>query len=82
MEITDCKKTPVGPSDFESRLSTCTEVLITKGKKLLRLDPKTDGEEILAQAIGRSGTLRAPTTQQGELLIVGFSEEAYSQLSS
>ena len=68
----DCKKHPLKPDDLIERLSSVERVLITKGRKLLELDPSSDREEIVSIAIGRSGNLRAPSLQKGGLLIVGF----------
>lgn len=52
-----------------------------KGKKILDLHPKNDERTIVEEAIGRSGNLRAPSLRHGELMIVGFSEEAYLELT-
>ena len=76
----DCKKHPLKPDDLVERLSTVDRVLITRGRKLLELDPTSDREEIVSIAIGRSGNLRAPSLQKGGLLIVGFDEGAYQEL--
>lgn len=62
-------------------LKDVRRVLVSKGKKLLHLDPSVDEEQILSAAIGRSGNLRAPSLRYGELLIVGFNEEAYGELA-
>jgi len=62
-------------------LKDVRRVLVCKGKKLLDLDPSGDEEKILSTAIGRSGNLRAPSLRHGDLLIVGFSEEAYGELA-
>ena len=37
-------------------------------------------EEILNQAIGRSGNLRAPTIRMGDTFIVGYQDDLYQQL--
>lgn len=78
----DCKKSPLGPTELETRLDACQRVLLTKGKKLLELDPLEDREAVLAQAIGRSGNLRAPTLEHEGLMIIGFHEEAYHSLTT
>ena len=41
--------------------------------------PAAREETILAAALGRSGTLRAPTLRIGERLYIGFGEGLYSQ---
>lgn len=57
-------------------------VWVTKGKKLIRFDPATaaDDDEIAALILGRAGTLRAPAFLTDRVLMVGFSEEAYTEL--
>ena len=37
-------------------------------------------EEIMSQAIGRSGNLRAPALKVGDVYIIGFSEEMYKSI--
>lgn len=71
---------PIDSSALAERLSEVNRVLVTKGKKILDLDPSSDKQEILDTAIGRSGNLRAPSIRHGKLMIVGFSEDAYQEL--
>ena len=45
-------------------------------------DPSKDSKEaILAQALGRTGNLRAPALLIGDRLFVGFSDSLYAQIS-
>ena len=58
------------------------EVWVTKGKKLFQFrwsDGATE-DEVAALILGRSGTLRAPAFQAGNVFMVGYSEEAYAAL--
>ena len=57
-------------------------VWVTKGKQLIRFDPATGASEyeIASLILGRSGTLRAPALLAGRVFMVGFSEDAYSEL--
>ena len=57
-------------------------VWVTKGKRLIRFDPAADAsdDEIAALILGRSGTLRAPAFLAGEVFMVGYSEDAYTEL--
>ena len=49
-------------------------------KKVLHLEPKKDGKEaVLAEALGRSGTLRAPTLRLGSRYLVGWGEPLYAE---
>jgi hypothetical protein len=77
----NCKKVPIDAQALTARLGEVDQVVVTRGKKLLELDPRKDREEILKTAIGRSGNLRAPSLQSGKLLIVGFTEAAYAKLT-
>jgi hypothetical protein len=78
----NCKKVPIDVDGLTARLDEVSRVLVTRGKKLLELDPNQDREEILKTAIGRSGNLRAPSLRHGDLLLVGFSEGAYRDVLS
>jgi arsenate reductase-like glutaredoxin family protein len=59
-------------------------VWVTKGKKLIHLDPVSDAsdDDIAQLILGRSGTLRAPAFRVGRVFMVGFSEDAYGALFS
>jgi hypothetical protein len=62
-------------------LSSGEKIIITKGKKVLEYDSKdADRFEILKAALGRSGSLRAPTLRIGKKWIVGFNAELYESL--
>ena len=59
-------------------------VWVTKGKKLFQFtwaDGATN-KEVAALILGRSGTLRAPAFHAGDIFMVGYSEEAYTDLFS
>lgn len=56
---------------------------MAKGKKIVSFDMKTDppnDETLLAHLLGPTGNLRAPTIRKGNTLLVGFSDEAYTQV--
>ena len=59
-------------------------VWVTKGKRVVRFDPASDAsdDDIADLILGRSGTLRAPALLAGRVFMVGFSEEAYTDLFS
>ncbi|MCC6521243.1 MAG: hypothetical protein IT373_01150 [Polyangiaceae bacterium] len=60
-----------------------TEVVVAKGKKVVRFDmrksPPSD-DDLAAAILGPSGNLRAPAVRQGGKLYVGFSDETYAAL--
>lgn len=61
-------------------INSATTVYIAKGKKFIEFDPNGGAkEEILKNALGRSGTLRAPTFKVNDKVIIGFNEELYEQ---
>ena len=79
-EEVNCKKELIDSAELSLRLSKLSKVFVTKGKKVLELDPETDKEEILSTAIGRSGNLRAPSVRHRGILVVGFHETTYASL--
>jgi len=71
-------KDPVEADEALSLLGGVTELLVAKGKKILRFDLTADrpaDDELLALLLGRSGKLRAPTIRVGSRLLVGYNEE-------
>ena len=68
--------------DALAKAKTANEVLVAKGKKLLRFDTKSgvDDDELASVILGRSGTLRAPAIQVGKTLLVGFHAEGYEEI--
>ena len=79
-ETVDARKASLGEEAAWQLLSGAAEILVAKGKKVQSYNPEVDAKEaILAAALGRSGTLRAPTLRIGERLYIGFGEGLYSQ---
>ena len=79
-EITDARKEKIEGDNAWNLLSSAREVVVGRGKKFTVFRPATDDQQtILKQTLGRTGNLRAPTLKIGDRLIVGFSEEMYSQ---
>jgi len=61
-------------------IKTYKTVVIGKGKKFQKFEPVEENrEEILKEAIGRSGNLRAPSIKFGDKLIVGFNDEMFEE---
>lgn len=59
------------------------KLIAIKGKRVTTFDLKRDrpDDEILLQHLmGPTGNLRAPTARIGKTLVVGFNEEAYTEL--
>ena len=74
----DARKEKIVAEQAWEILQKASEIIIAKGKKTIRLSPNPTGKEaILSAALGRSGTLRAPTLQLGSTIMVGFNQELY-----
>lgn len=59
-------------------LSAADAVLTARGKSTKVWDPAKDPrEDILADVMGRSGNLRAPTVRVGNVFLVGYNEAMY-----
>lgn len=61
-------------------LSQAKDVYVVNGRKIQHWQPdESNKEAILAKAIGRSGSLRAPTIKVGDTYIIGFDETLYDE---
>ena len=55
-------------------------MIVAKGKKLTTFQVgKSTSDEAIDAMLGPTGNLRAPTLRSGQLLLVGFNEEAFEQ---
>lgn len=80
--LVDARKEPLSGEEAWDLLSGLKEILVAKGKGYQVFDPCVDAKElILAQVLGRTGNLRAPSLRIGDRILVGFSEALYSQFS-
>lgn len=78
--IVDARKEALAAEEAWKLLAGVREILIAKGKNYQVFDPQKDSREaILAQALGRTGNLRAPALLIDNRLLVGFSDGLYSQ---
>lgn len=79
-EIAD--KTPasrkLGRSDAEALLAEAETLYVAKGRKRTELPASEEGAADLM--LGPTGNLRAPVVRVGTTLIVGYHEEALSQV--
>lgn len=81
-QIVDARKEALAGEEAWKVLAGVREILIAKGKNFQVFDPSKDSKEaILAQALGRTGNLRAPALLIGDRLLVGFSDSLYDQIS-
>lgn len=79
--IVDAGKTKIGDIEAWEILQKGKTITIASGKKCIEFLPKLSNKSmILDQAIGRSGTLRAPTLILANKIVVGFQNELYNTL--
>jgi len=76
-EVVEARKEKIEADGAWELLRGASEIVAAKGKKVVRFPADSPRQEILAQVLGRSGTLRAPTVRVGDRFVVGFNEELY-----
>jgi len=78
--VVDARKEALAAEEAWKLLVGVREILVAQGKHFQVFDPSKDSKEaILAQALGRTGNLRAPALLIGDRLLVGFSDSLYAQ---
>lgn len=73
-------KEPLEGTAALSVLDGVTELLVAKGRQVLRFDLEAEPLEddvLLDLLLGRSGKLRAPTVRSGTRLLVGYNQELF-----
>lgn len=80
MDVHDAKKEKIDDQDAWTKITNHKRVVIAKGKKVLEYTPSEEKkQEILKEAMGRSGNLRAPSLSVDGTLLVGFNETMYER---
>ncbi len=82
-ELVDAKKQRIDSDEALVLARSAHRVLVARGQKLVDYDMKKNApeDELLAKGIvGPSGNLRAPTLRIGKTLVVGFHDEAYTEV--
>ncbi|MCR9279574.1 MAG: hypothetical protein NXH85_16570 [Pseudomonadaceae bacterium] len=64
--------------DARDLLTSASKLIVAKGKKVTTFTDASD--EAVAAMLGPTGNLRAPTLVVGKTLLVGFNDEAYSEI--
>ena len=84
VDKTDSNKQKIGPAEALKLLDGVKHLIcIMRGKNVFRYDltkERPDDATLLAQMMGPTGNLRAPTVRVGSTLIVGYNEETYRRL--
>jgi arsenate reductase-like glutaredoxin family protein len=77
-EVIDARKQKIEEEDAWQRIRSCERVVIAKGKQMVeKTTDEKNKAEILKMAMGRSGSLRAPTLLVGDTLLIGFNDAMY-----
>ena len=82
-ETVDARKVRIEADDALQLLDGMVRLVAARGKKLEVFDLVKDrpaDAELLARLMGPTGNLRAPTARVGKTLVVGFNQEAYTQV--
>ncbi len=80
-EVVDARKTKIEADAAWDLLKNVSVIHTSRGKSRKNWSPANDAsEDILADVMGRSGNLRAPTLIQGDIAIVGFNADDYALL--
>ncbi len=82
-EQVSANKNKLGRDDALRLAQDVDEVIVAKGKKVVRFDTRKESpdEEVLLKAmLGPTGNLRAPVVRRGKTLVVGFSDEVYGDV--
>ena len=78
-EVVDARTTRIDEQQAWALLKGAESVTVAKGKKVQRLVPTQAGkQEILKNAMGPSGNLRAPTYRVGNTFVIGFNPDLYA----
>ena len=76
--VVDARKESLDADQAWALLQGASTVTVAKGKKFVRFDRVAEQkDELLKQAIGPTGNLRAPTYRVGDDFVIGFNPELY-----
>ncbi len=76
---TDARKEKMDAAAVWDLMGSAKQIIVAKGRRIENFVPTEDTREsILKVVMGRSGSLRAPTVQSGDVFLVGFNETLYS----
>ena len=75
---TDARKEKMDAAAVWDLMGSAKQIIVAKGKRLETFVPSEDTQEPILQAVlGRSGSLRAPTVQSGDVFLVGYNVALY-----
>ena len=71
----------LGKAEAARMAREASRVVVAKGKKVTEFKPGGKAAaEVVAAMLGPTGNLRAPTARVGKVVLVGFNEDAYSDV--
>lgn len=82
-ESVDATTVRIGSDAALTLLEGVSKVIAARGKSIKTFDlrkNRPDDETLLAQLIGPTGNLRAPTARVGKTLLVGFNPDMYGEV--
>ena len=75
---TDARKEKIDAAAVWELMGSAKQVVVAKGKRVETFVPSDDTQApILKAVLGRSGSLRAPTVQSGDVFVVGYNVALY-----
>ncbi|MCG9133006.1 hypothetical protein J5I95_15120 [Candidatus Poribacteria bacterium] len=75
---TDARKEKLEAAAIWDLMGNAKQIVVAKGKRLETFVPTEDTQaSILNAVVGRSGSLRAPTIQSGDIFFVGYNDTLY-----
>lgn len=75
---TDARKEKMDAAAVWDLMGSAKQIVVAKGKRVETFVPTDDTQApILKAVLGRSGSLRAPTVQSGDVFFVGYNVTLY-----
>lgn len=75
---TDARKEKMEGDAVWKLMGNAAQIVVAKGKRVETFVPTEETQgTILKAVLGRSGSLRAPTVQTGDVFLVGFNTTLY-----
>ena len=75
---TDARKERMDAAAVWDLMGDAEQIVVAKGKRVETFVPSDDTQApILKAVLGRSGSLRAPTVQSGDVFFVGYNATLY-----
>lgn len=77
----DARKEKLEADAVWDLMGSAERIVVAKGKSVETFVPdEDDRESILKAVLGRSGSLRAPTVQTGNVFFVGYNDALYADV--